>query len=198
MDEPLLRTATAPVTGAHRETALGLLTAAEASRFAGDPSAECFLAGRMLLRGLAAELTGRGLASITVTAACPDCGREHGQPRVEGLFVSLSHAGNLAVAVASTSTPIGVDVERRDTGVERSGVTRLTAIRRVAGGDDLEHWTRVEAVLKADGRGLRVDPTRVSIRNDRASLGGVGYALTDASDDEHVISVATRLGPTGS
>ncbi len=27
--------------------------------------------------------------------------------------------------------------------------------------DELQHWTRVEAVLKADGGGLRIDPAAV-------------------------------------
>ncbi len=190
MDEPLLTTATAPLAGERRGTALGLLTAAEASRFAVDPTPERFLAGRMLLRELAAELTGLPLESITVTAACPDCGREHGRPRADGVFVSLSHAGEFVIAAARTAAPVGVDAERRDVGL---AADRLAAIRLVAGGDGVEHWTRVEAVLKADGRGLRVDPAAVRIRHDRATLDGVGYALTDASDEEHVISIATRL-----
>ena len=42
----------------------------------------------MLLRESAAKLSGLKLASISVPTACPDCGREHGQPYVTGLFVS--------------------------------------------------------------------------------------------------------------
>jgi 4'-phosphopantetheinyl transferase len=165
-----------------------MLTPAERARIAVDPHPERFLAGRMLLRELAAELTGRDPASTTVTAACPDCGLEHGGPRVDGLFVSLSHAGEFVVAAASATGPVGVDAERRD-----GGADRVAALHDVAGGDSLEHWTRVEAVLKADGRGLRVDPREVGIRTDVAILTGTRYRLIDASDDTFVISVAAAL-----
>ncbi|HEY4224190.1 MAG TPA: 4-phosphopantetheinyl transferase [Pseudolysinimonas sp.] len=195
---PVIRSATAPLLGERRSDALALLTPAERSRFATESQPERFLAGRMLLRELVADLAGRDLASITVTAACPDCGAEHGKPVIDGVFVSLSHAGEVVVAAASTTAPVGVDVEPRDGGAFRGATERVAAIRLVAGGDDLQHWTRVEAVLKADGRGLRVDPTEVGIRADRATLDGVGYALTDASDDEHVISIASRLAGVGS
>ena len=188
VSEPLFRRATGPLVGDRRAAALAMLTAAEASRFASDREPEHFLAGRMLLRELAAELSGLPLESIAVTAACPDCGREHGQPRVDGVFVSLSHAGAVTVAAASAEARVGIDIESRDAPPER-----LAAIRDVAGGDDLAHWTRVEAVLKADGRGLRVDPRAVGIRGDEATLDGGSYKLTDASDEDYVVTVATRI-----
>ena len=174
--------------GERRAAALALLTPAEASRFASEREPERFLTGRMLLRELAAELTGLPLKSITVTAACPDCGREHGRPRVDGVFVSLSHSGAVTVAAASAEAPVGVDMEPRDAPPER-----LAAIRDVARGDDLTHWTRVEAVLKADGRGLRVDPREVGIQGAEATIHSERYALADASDDDYVVTVATRL-----
>ena len=37
------------------------------------------------------------------------------------------------------------------------------AAARVHGTADAREWARVEAVLKADGRGLRIDPSRVSV-----------------------------------
>lgn len=185
---PTLRRWTGPLSPERRAVAVALLTPAERARFDVDPHPERFLAGRMLLRELAAELTGHDLASITVTAACPDCGLEHGRPHVDGLFVSLSHAGEFVVAAASATEAVGVDVESRNVSRER-----IAGLHDVAGGDDLEHWTRVEAVLKADGRGLRVDPREVVIRNDVATLAGTGYRLIDASDDTFVVSTAVAL-----
>jgi 4'-phosphopantetheinyl transferase len=182
---PLLRFDTSPLAGDRRGRAPALLTAAETARFESDPRPERFLTGRMLLRELAAELTGRELESITVTAACPDCGREHGQPHVAGIHVSLSHARDRVVAVAHPDRAVGVDIERRDAIPER-----VAAIQEIAGGAGLEHWTRIEAVLKADGRGLRVDPRAVVVEGDRATLDGTLYELLDASDDEYVVSVA--------
>jgi 4'-phosphopantetheinyl transferase len=189
-----LRLERSTLAGDRRRVALALLTPAEASRFASDPHPERFLTGRMLLRELAAELTGRELERVPVTAACPDCGREHGQPRVAGLHVSLSHAGDRTVAVVHPDRAIGVDIERRDVSPER-----VAAIREIAGGVGasdpdaaLARWTRIEAVLKADGRGLRIDPRAVVITDNRATLDGTSYTLSDASDDEFVVSIAVR------
>ena len=179
------RSAAGPLTGERRRRALSMLTTTEAARFASDSHPERFLTGRMLLRELAAELTGHDLGRDPVTAACPDCGREHGQPRIDGIHVSLSHAGERTVAVAHPDRSIGVDVERREVSPER-----LAAIREIAGGIGLEHWTRVEAVVKADGRGLRIDPRRVEIVGERAMLDGRFYELIDASDSDAEISIA--------
>ncbi len=186
----LLRIADRPLVGDRRAVALELLSGAERSRFATARDPERFLTGRMLLRELVAELTGAELASITVIAACPDCGLEHGRPRVAehpGIHLSLSHAGGRTLAAATTGAAIGVDLERRDISPDR-----LAAIQKVAGGD-LAHWTRVEAVLKADGRGLRVDPRAVEVDGDHATLEGARYELTDASDDRSFASVARTV-----
>ncbi|MFM9878671.1 MAG: hypothetical protein ACKVOG_12615, partial [Rhodoglobus sp.] len=70
--------------------------------------------------------------------------------------------------------PVGLDVE-----LAAGNPVRLAAIEDVAGAspDPLRHWTRIEAVLKADGRGLRVDPREVSVTNDTAQLGDDQYLL---------------------
>lgn len=197
--QPLLRVEAAPLVGDRRALALTLLSDEERARFGTDPRPERFLTGRMLLRELASGVTGTPLESITIAARCPDCGRQHGRPAIEGseLFVSLSHSHELTVAALIDGTPIGVDIERRAASTER-----LAAIREVAGGaadgngdggDDVRHWTRVEAVLKADGRGLRVDPRAVAIDGDEATLDGVRYALTELRDRANTISVATAI-----
>lgn len=186
----LLRIADRPMVGDRRASALESLTSEERGRFETARDPEGFLTGRMLLRELVAELTGAELASIRVIAACPDCGLEHGQPRVAelpGIHLSLSHAGERTLATASRGAAIGVDLERRDI-----SPGRLAAIQKVSGGD-LAHWTRVEAVLKADGRGLRVDPRAVEVEGDHATLEGAHYELTDASDDRYLASVARSV-----
>ena len=126
--------------------------------------------GRALLRALVAELAGEAAAEIV--ASCPDCARPHGRPTApgSGLHVSLAHcaAGSLAVAAG---VPVGVDVEGP------ADEATLDAIQAVAGVRSLRHWTAIEAVLKADGRGLRVDPREVRIDGDAAELDGVRYRL---------------------
>lgn len=187
----LTRFEVSPLNGERRASALELLTDDERARMATDKMrAEGFLTGRMLLRELASELTALPLASIPVAASCPDCGLPHGRPTLPdiGLFASISHAGDLT-AVAVADRPVGIDVELRDASPER-----LAAIREVTGRDGLDHWVAVEAVLKADGRGLRVDPRDVRVVGDKAALEGVEYDLTalKIGDDRHVARIALR------
>jgi 4'-phosphopantetheinyl transferase len=147
---------------AARAEALAMLSATERARHNATPVPvrEQFLAGRSLLRTLAAQQLGIAPAEVPLVARCPDCGGPHGQPGVEGstLRVSLSHGGGAVVAVAAWDHAIGVDVERAEASPQQE-----EAILAVAAGHGIRHWTRVEATLKADGRGLRVDPREVEI-----------------------------------
>ena len=117
-----------------------------------------FVQGRMLLRTLAGELLFLDPAAVPLSATCPDCGGPHGQPRIPGLTVSLSRCATAIVAVAALKGTVGIDVEPL-----RGTAERDAAIADVAGGGGIRHWTSVEAALKADGRGLRVDPRGVTV-----------------------------------
>lgn len=147
-----------------------MLSRAERERHDGMPPDRRgpFLAGRLLLRRFAAELLGVDAAGIEIVAACPDCGGEHGRPSVAGsdLYVSLSHSVQGVVAGASWRGPIGVDLESRPS----AGAAEAVGV--LSGRASVEHWTRVEAVLKADGRGLRVDPSQVTIEEVDGRLEG--------------------------
>lgn len=120
--------------------------------------------GRMLL----ADLTG----GVAVAQHCPTCGSgDHGALRAEGWAVSVSYAGDLVVAAAQQGAEaLGVDVEP-----EGREVGDLAALFAPYPPPDLECWTRIEAVLKADGRGLRVPPSSVRFDGDTATLDGVAY-----------------------
>ena len=171
--------------------ALAALSPAERERYASAARPQAFLAGRALLRGLAGELLGVAPADVPLSAICPDCGGPHGAPTIAGsdLRVSLSHADGLVVAVARRGAALGVDVERSVLPAER-----LAAIGTLTGRASVRHWTRVEAVLKADGRGLRVDPSLVVIDTEVASLGGDRYVLHDAALPEgYTGSIAVGL-----
>ena len=171
--------------------ALPLLSPAERERYAAEARPREFLAGRALLRGLAGELLGIAADEVALSATCADCGGPHGAPVIAGtdLRVSLSHADGLAVAVARRGAAVGVDVERSVLPAER-----LAAIGTLTGRASVRHWTRVEAVLKADGRGLRVDPSLVVIDTEVASLGGDRYVLHDAALPEgYTGSIAVGL-----
>lgn len=145
-----------------RSQALELISPAERERHDGTPEHRrtSFLAGRLILRRLAAELLGIEPASVELVAVCPDCGGAHGRPVLTDstLQLSLSHSRDAVVAAASWDAPVGVDIESLD-----QSAAAVSAIASLTGEASLLRWTRIEAILKADGRGLRVDPGQVSI-----------------------------------
>jgi 4'-phosphopantetheinyl transferase len=145
-------------------------------------------AGRAALRALAAEIVGADPADVTVRARCATCGGAHGRPvlggsrALDGLHASVAHAGALVVVAVSADGPIGVDAEPRD--------------REAPLGTTLAEWVRIEAVLKADGRGLAVDPSRVRTAADPADPDGPGLvAWIDGEDARHRLR-DVDLGPT--
>jgi len=144
---------------------LATLSDAERRRFDATPAARqsTFLAGRVLLRGLVAELTGTAAADVQLTAVCPNCGGPHGRPVAPGtgLHLSLTH-GLDAVVAAASDRPVGIDLE---SAIAPAPV--LADIGSLTGHASLLSWTRTEAILKADGRGLRVDPAHVVIDGSR-------------------------------
>ncbi|WP_431279945.1 4'-phosphopantetheinyl transferase family protein [Leifsonia poae] len=127
------------------------------------------LAGRAALRELVGDLSGVNPSGILIESRCPDCGGPHGRPVVmapdaaRGIRISLAYAGASAVVAACPGRSVGVDAELADDGHSANADDKRRAILSLApgDGDPLIRWTRIEAVLKADGRGLRVEPHRV-------------------------------------
>ncbi len=173
--------------------ALAILPPPEQQRFArtAPPHQLSFLGGRLLLRRLAGELLDVRPEDVVIEAVCADCGGDHGRPALPGtgLDVSLSHAGGFIVAAAAWHCAVGVDVEGA-----HPAAARLEAIGELTGVASVRHWTRVEAVLKADGRGLRVDPREVEIAGGVGTLQGVEYSLTDLEHADVVGTLAVRAG----
>ena len=142
---------------------------------------DSFLAGRLLLKALVTELTGE--AAPVIEQTCADCGGPHGRPTVAGLWLSLSRCA-VGVVAAAASVPVGIDVE--------------PAGSDAVAGMSLAEWTRTEAVLKADGRGLRVDPGEVMFTGSTATLGGSRYVVQDLTLDAGLqVSVAAREARSG-
>lgn len=170
------------------------------------------------LHTLVAELAGVDDASVTIVQRCPDCGGPHGRPVVmapqeaRDIGVSLAHAGEWSVVAAMQGARVGVDVEQRETPPERTEALR-TLLQHGTGDplepatpamlrdapDLLQRWTRIEAVLKADGRGLRVEPSDVVLES---TAGGLTASVPGSSrcyavhriDLDHALVVSLAIG----
>ncbi|MBP2422030.1 hypothetical protein [Microbacterium imperiale] len=116
---------------------------------------------------LIASLRDRGIRVPRIGRVCPRCGGAHGPARATDagapvdVAVSVSYAGGWAIAATAAGRgAFAIDAELR--ALDPAARLRL----RTALGDDKADaatWTRVEAALKADGRGLRVDPATVRL-----------------------------------
>ena len=142
-----------------------------AARFHKPLDARRFLTRRTLLRRLLAERTGRDPRELGST---PD---EFGRPcipDIEPLRFNTSRTGSwFAVALHEGTNLPGVDIEssrhlpdavsigRRILSDEESG--SLGADHAMSPEHLLRVWTRKEAVLKAIGRGLSIDPSAITI-----------------------------------
>lgn len=157
-----------------------LLSASELTRrndFRTARAERGFVAGAVLLRLVIARMTGSSPADVPVVRLCPDCGGHHGKPSVgvDGLNVSVSHVEDDSVQVAVTRAgPVGVDIEARGrlvTDAMRDLLARARGPLRTAD-EFLITWTRVEAVVKATGEGLRVplDQVLVSLPGEPPTL----------------------------
>ncbi|GAA2983871.1 4'-phosphopantetheinyl transferase [Microbacterium terrae] len=112
-------------------------------------------------------------ASARLTNPCVHCGGPHGAVRIAGAdaVASVTYTGGFAVvatAPRAAAASVGIDAETAQPGDGES-------YRGVLGPGTVSsprEWARVEAALKADGRGLRVDPAGVVVRE--LPLGGSG------------------------
>lgn len=148
------------------------LSAGDRTRLAGfNPvRQQAFRTGRGLLAGLVQRLAPPTSRWQVTTAPCRHCGQPHGRVTVLGAAVeaSVSYSEGIVVAAAAASSEVarlGVDVE-----LDRPDPARDADLRGLLGDSPepaLRRWCRVEAVLKADGRGLRVDPGAVALPDPR-------------------------------
>lgn len=130
-----------------------------------------FAAARTLLRATVAEATGADPGAVRVEQRCTRCGGAHGRPTVavdgrRGVHVSIAHAGEV-VMVAVADRPVGIDVEPMARSVGDLGPVVLAPAERARRSADdvdlLRTWVRKEAILKATGDGLLVEPSRLEV-----------------------------------
>ena len=138
---------------------------------------------RALLRLVLARYLDLAPAEVEIDRSCPACGRPHGKPRLRGgpdaaipaIEFSVAHGGDLLVLAFAGTAPVGVDIE--PTGTAQGVCAELLEftlapgeLRRVQQAPlpqrrlvFLRYWTGKEAVLKALGTGLDVQPQAVTL-----------------------------------
>lgn len=178
-----------------------LLDERERERAARRGNPARYTTAHALLRTAVAERVGGTAQEVVFDRTCATCGsHRHGKPTVAGhpdLSVSLSYAGGLAVVALSRAGEVGVDVEVVDDS-DFEGFNTVTldpseapALDRL-GADHLgraraQVWARKEAVLKASGHGLAVDPRQVVVS------GPEGPATLVAWKGEHPLGSPVQL-----
>ncbi|QYF72478.1 4'-phosphopantetheinyl transferase superfamily protein [Cryobacterium sp. PAMC25264] len=135
-----------------------------------------------LLAGMVARLTGAAAASVVLTRRCPHCGAsDHGplRVRIPGFpavvpRVSLARAGGRLALAVTAAGPVGIDLESladlaraplHDVALSPAEAATLATLRPAAAAEAAlaNIWTTKEAVLKAAGLGLRVDPRELTV-----------------------------------
>lgn len=144
---------------------LSVLTSGELDRISelSPERVERYLAGRSLVRELAARQLHRQWHTVIPEACCTECGADHGAITVKGsdLKVSVSYSGDHAVAIAAHGRNVGIDLE---SGNPRE--LREVGVKQSTASVTLQEWCEYEAVIKADGRGMLVDIADLSISEE--------------------------------
>lgn len=153
-----------------------LLDDAERDRAARKVDPAGYLTAHALLRTLIGEVTGKDPASLTFVKQCLTCGSSrHGKPTLLDcdLSLSVSYGDQVALAAVSEGPALGVDIEEVSS-ADFKGFNAVTldpqeelAMFGLTGAELLHArarmWARKEALLKATGHGLIVDPTQVIV-----------------------------------
>lgn len=111
------------------------------------------------------------------------------KPGSDSFYMNISQSGNLAACVFSERCPVAVDVEK----VREINLAHFTKVLTEDEMDDVtndadsmsrffELWTQKESVMKADGRGFRIDPKSIQVSPDNtATLEGKKWFLHSVS-----------------
>lgn len=167
-----------------------------------------FIGAHALVRTVLGARLGVPPQDLRFRRLCPTCGsRQHGKPTVSdhgGVAFSLSYTDSLAVVAVTDGVEVGVDVEHVSE-ADFGGFARVTlAPDEVDAFDDLhgpdllraraQVWSRKEAILKATGHGLVVDPTEVVVSPPAEEPRLVAWRASEAAPDV----VALHDAPLGS
>ncbi len=173
-----------------------------------EPDRERFALGRALLRLFAGRILNAEPYAVSLHFTST------GKPVIcsGGLHVNVSHSGDV-VALAFADRAVGIDVEAiaeivpLEAATIAFSPTERARLARLAGDERrqmfYEIWTRKEALLKADGRGLHDDLTSLETMRDdgswrtSVSLGGATFAVTAIAAPPGAIAAAASSGCLG-
>jgi len=172
-----------------------------------DRARDAFLVGHALLRLVVGAHTGTPARAVRFATACRRCGGDHGKPTVLGadaVQVSLSHCNGLVAVAVAQRHPVGVDVEQvtpRVAGIVEPALTAAEhAVLRTLPADRqadaaTRYWVRKEAVLKATGDGLAVEPRRLTVSPPSQAPRLLEWAVSgDPYPDVHLADVPAPPG----
>lgn len=164
-----------------------------------------FITAHAVARQLLGDLTGRDPRSLSFVRRCTTCGADaHGKPSLVGddpWRFSLSYTPELVVVAAVHGHEVGVDTEELDE-ADFDDFDRVTlapeerAPFAALSGDQLldaraQVWARKEAVLKATGHGLVVDPTEVLVTGPDGTPGLVDWRAQSAPPGQVAVADVT-------
>ncbi|MEU0370179.1 4'-phosphopantetheinyl transferase superfamily protein [Streptomyces sp. NPDC006283] len=185
-----------------------LLDASESARLAAlrwPQDRDAYAVAHVTLRRLLAEWLGQAPETVPLLREpCSHCGGPHGRPYVpdSGVHFSLSHTRGM-VLIALASRPVGVDVE---TLLGTPAVDELTSQLHPDEAAELavvpyearprafaRCWTRKEAVLKALGVGLNLEPALTYVGTGAQPAWQQAWLLADvATEPGYAAAVAVR------
>lgn len=147
------------------------------------------LAGKiLLLRGLPQFGLKPSLNGISYT--------KYHRPFLEGsVDFNLSHSENYSACVLSDEAKVGIDIEYlRPVNLERfkslwneeewNAITEAPSPHRQL----YTFWTQKEAVVKADGRGLYINPREISVCAGQTTIAGITWHLRPIAIEEEYIA----------
>ncbi|WP_158580725.1 4'-phosphopantetheinyl transferase family protein [Cellulomonas rhizosphaerae] len=153
-----------------------------------------------LARRAVAHVRGVDPADVVVGRRCPTCGSAaHGAPTTTGAHVSITRGTGVVAVAASLDSPVGIDLEhRRDELWPGFDEVALSPDEHAPTADGrLRAWVRKEAVLKASGLGLTLDPRRVTISAGQVVAAPPEVAACELHDMDppgHLGAVAAPVG----
>ncbi|MFV0373786.1 hypothetical protein [Microbacterium sp.] len=116
-------------------------------------------------------------------------------------IITASFRAATVVAICDPQLRVGIDL--RDSDPDEADLRQMKRHSHLLDLNDtadlVQHWTRVQAVLEADGRSARVAAENVRLDSGR-NKGWIPdrkqqYSLTDASRDGWLISIALGIPP---